>query len=269
MVDLIPVDHDPFDDPPADLIPVDHDPFAVGPVAQPADPAAAGAGTAAPQLVPVDHDPFAAARTGVIPRIIVHPMTSNPPPDNPAGADGIDDWFVPTADGYPDDWFVPAPVATPGQSGPGAQSNAAVPPLSNPPALRPDPFAAFGSLIPTSRVGAMAWDPPIFPGDSTSFSPDRPTPSVWPAGPPRRKPEHSDIWRPFRRFGSAGAGESRSWIRAPVWRPAECSGRAGAVEPGSRERVPISAATAIRGRATCLANRTQTDHGLFDRRDCR
>ena len=90
MVDLIPVDHDPFDDPPADLIPVDHDPFAVGAVAQPADPAMAGAGTVAPQLVPVDHDRFAAARTGVIPRIIVHPMRPNAPPGNPADADGIE-----------------------------------------------------------------------------------------------------------------------------------------------------------------------------------
>ena len=112
MFDLVPVDHDPFADPPFKLIPVDHDPFAVGPPAQPADPATAAA--AAPQLVPVDHDPFAAAPTGALPRIIVHPISPNAPPDSPADADGPDDWFVPMADGYPDDWFVPAPVATPG-----------------------------------------------------------------------------------------------------------------------------------------------------------
>jgi hypothetical protein len=61
MFDLIPVDHDPFNDPRITLIPVDHDPFAVGSAAQPADPAMAAAGTAAPQFVPVDHDPFASA----------------------------------------------------------------------------------------------------------------------------------------------------------------------------------------------------------------
>ena len=112
MFSLIPVDHDPFNAPPAALIPVDHAPFAVGPPAQPADPTLAAA--AAPQLVPVDHDPFAAAPTGALPRIIVHPISPNAPPDSPADADGPDDWFVPMADGYPDDWFVPAPVATPG-----------------------------------------------------------------------------------------------------------------------------------------------------------
>jgi hypothetical protein len=90
------------------LIPVDHDPFADGPAAQPADPAIAAAGTAAPQLVPVDHDPFAAAPTNALPHIIVHPKSPNAPPDNPADTDGPDDWFVPAADGYPDDWFVPA-----------------------------------------------------------------------------------------------------------------------------------------------------------------
>ena len=91
MFSLIPVDHDPFADPPAKLIPVDHDPFAVGPVAQPADPGIAAAGTAAPQLVPVDYDPFTAARTDALPRIIVHPKSPNAPPDNSAGADGPDE----------------------------------------------------------------------------------------------------------------------------------------------------------------------------------
>jgi len=188
MFSLIPVDHDPFTGPPVKLIPVDHDPFAVGPVAQPVDPAMAGAGTAAPQLVPVDHDPFAAAPANALPHIIVHPKSPNAPPDNPAGADGPDDWFVPTADGYPDDWFVPSPVATPAQSGPGAQPNAAVPPVSNPPAVRPDPSADFWSLIPASRLGAMAWDPPTFPGGSTTLPSGGSSPSVWGAGPPAAFP---------------------------------------------------------------------------------
>jgi hypothetical protein len=169
MFDLVPVDHDPFAAPPVKLIPVDHDPFAVGPAAQPADPAMAAA--AAPRLVPVDYDPFAAATAGALPQIIVHPISPNAPPENPAGADGIDDWFVPTADGYPDDWFIPAPLATPGQSGSGAQSNAAVPPVANPPAVRPDPSAAYWSLIPASRAGAFAWHPPIFPNSAGQFPP--------------------------------------------------------------------------------------------------
>jgi hypothetical protein len=163
--DLVSVDHDPFADPPVKLIPVDHDPFAVGPAAQPAGPAMPTA--AAPRLVPVDHNPFAAAPTDALPRIIVHPISPNAPSD----ADGIDDWFVPMADGYPDDWFVPPPLATPapGQSGPSAQSNAVVPPLSNPPAVWPDPSAAYWSLIPASRAGAFDWHPPIFPNSAGQF----------------------------------------------------------------------------------------------------
>jgi hypothetical protein len=184
MFDLVPVDHDPFADPPFKLIPVDHDPFAVGPAAQPADPAMAGA--AAPRLVPVDHDPFAAAPADALPHIIVHPKSPNAPPDNPADADGPDDWFVPMADGYPDDWFIPAPPATPGpaQFGPGAQSNAAAAPVSNPPAVRPDPSAAYWSLIPASRAGAFAWHPPIFPNFAGQFPLPAPAydPPVLPVG---------------------------------------------------------------------------------------
>src|SRR5450631_808422 len=48
MVDFVPVEHDPFNDPP--IAP------ALGPA--PSDPSATGAGSAALQLVPVDHDPF-------------------------------------------------------------------------------------------------------------------------------------------------------------------------------------------------------------------
>ena len=268
MFDLVPVDHDPFADPPFKLIPVDHDPFAVGPVAQPADPAMAGAGTAAPQLVPVDHDPFAAAPTGALPHIIVHPKSPNAPPDNPAGADGIDDWFVPTADGYPDDWFVPAPACNARtirarrtvqrrrsaclQSARGAAGSLCGLLVAHP--GEPCRRAGLGSADLSRRFDELF---------ARRISPIRLACRA-----ARRKPERSDLRWPFRRFGSAGAGESISWIRAPVWRPAEPSGRAGAVEPRHRERVP-DGATAIRGRTTCLADRAPTDHGLFDRRDRR
>ena len=93
---------------------------------------------------------------------------------------------MPTADGYPDDWFVPAPLATPGpgQSGPGAQSNAAVPPVFNSPAVRPDRSAAYWSLIPASRAGAFTWHPPIFPNSAGQFPPPAPAydPPILPAG---------------------------------------------------------------------------------------
>jgi hypothetical protein len=52
------------------------------------------------------------------------------------------------------------------------------------PRFGPDPSAAFWSLIPASRVGAMAWNPPIFSGDSTTFPPDgstTPASPGWPA----------------------------------------------------------------------------------------
>jgi hypothetical protein len=81
---------------------------------------------------------------------------------------GLDDWFVPArppsgADG-PDDWFVPAPAASPnaGAPAPNAQPSLGNPGRSNPPATRPDPLADYWSLIPASRAGAMAWQPPIF-----------------------------------------------------------------------------------------------------------
>ncbi len=149
--------------------------------------------------MPSDPDfPFAPADpsqwrpTRALPHILVQP---NAPPNagstNPAGSDGIDDWFVPTPglseDGFPDDWFVPAsaggvasrsddrtnldnsnapaPATAPSPTppAPNSQPGAATPGLSNQPAPpRPDPLAAYWSLIPASRVGAMAWHPPIF-----------------------------------------------------------------------------------------------------------
>jgi hypothetical protein len=114
-------------------------------------------------------------------RITVHPK---PPP-----SDGIDesdggpnDWFVPgnaPADSFPDDWFVP-PSATPniGQFPPGAQPNTNF--RSAYPAVRPDPFAAYWSQIPASRLGALAWAPPYLPPSSPS-SDNFPSPTLPPA----------------------------------------------------------------------------------------
>jgi hypothetical protein len=96
----------------------------------------------------------------------------------PAGPVGIDD-----QDGLPNDWFVPAnPGAVapnnPNMPAPAAAPNPA-PPAPNPQPSsatlgpsnqrappRPDPFAAFWALIPASRVGALAWAPPIFPSSN-------------------------------------------------------------------------------------------------------
>jgi hypothetical protein len=86
-------------------------------------------------------------------------------------ADGYpNDWFVPEADGFPNDWFVPdnqnppAPAAAPPSAppAPSLQTNATKPVPINGPAARFDPYEAFWSQMPASRVGAMAWHPPIF-----------------------------------------------------------------------------------------------------------
>jgi len=104
------------------------------------------------------------------------------PGSTPGGTDYPDDWYVPTsaraAAPYPDDWYVPAPPATPsmGQPAPIPQPDAANPGISNPPATRPDPFAAYWALIPASRVGAMAWHPPIFPNSPGQFPVAAPPP---------------------------------------------------------------------------------------------
>jgi hypothetical protein len=91
-------------------------------------------------------------------------------PFGPAGADGIDDWFVPgqspdriapwtpqTDHFFPDDWISPV------------NRNAPTP---------PDPFAAYWALIPASRLTAVAWHPPIFPS-SNPFSPENIPASKW------------------------------------------------------------------------------------------
>jgi hypothetical protein len=155
-------------------------------------------------------DPTQSARIRALPRIIVHPK---PPPslalgDRPSGtaSDGLDDWFVPStdgypddwfvpnSDGYPDDWFVPAQSTSPGtgQPAPAAQPGVTNPTLSNPSAVPRDPFAAYWSLIPASRVGAMAWDPPNLPlfgpSPSTNNSPAPSLPPAWPIPAGSRRP---------------------------------------------------------------------------------
>jgi hypothetical protein len=136
-------------------------------------------------------DPSQWLSTRALPHILVQPNApANEGSTNPAGSDGIDDWFVPTPapdpDGFPDDWFVPASAGAlashPGgwinpnnanapaaaaapspTSAPNPQPSPATPGPSNQPApARPDPLAAYWSLIPASRAGAMAWHPPIF-----------------------------------------------------------------------------------------------------------
>ena len=167
-------------------------------------------------------DPSQWLQAGALPRIIVHPK---PPPNTPA-ADGIDDWFVPgqASDGpddwfaptgapadtsFPDDWFVPTPSANVGQLATGARTtvNQVNP---NRPAAPPDPFAAYWSRIPASRVGAMAWDPPVFPESS------RNNPSTWLPGqsPPVGSPS-------IPKGGMLDAlGDLGSWSPAGTWIPA-------------------------------------------------
>jgi len=117
-----------------------------------------------------------------------------------AGSDGIDDWFVPDQDGFPNDWFVPgnagavapnnpnmpaaAAAPSPGPPAPDPQPSTATPGPSNQPAPpRPDRYAAYWALIPASRVGALAWAPPIFPSSIPFSSQNIPAPA-WVTPPP-------------------------------------------------------------------------------------
>jgi hypothetical protein len=138
----------------------------------------------------VPADPSQWWRTRTLPRIIVQPNApANGASGNPGQAtrttDYPDDWFVPGSTpsdaSYPDDWIypdnrnVPAPAAGSASPAPSPQQNAAAPAISNRPAAPPDPFAAYWSLVPASRAGAMAWHPPIF------LSPDPSSPTNIPA----------------------------------------------------------------------------------------
>ncbi len=117
-----------------------------------------------------------------------------------AGADGIDDWLVPgqpprlatdpgaapastASDGHPDDWINPdswnPPSATwpsPAPPAPRSRSSSFNPGFSN--GLPPtDPFAAYWSTIPASRLTAVAFAPPIFPDASGRFQLTLPAPA--------------------------------------------------------------------------------------------
>jgi hypothetical protein len=150
-------------------------------------------------FAPADPSQWQPTRTPL--RITVH--LKQPPSDGiddwyvpgQASDDGPDDWYVPgnarTDTSYPDDWYVP-PSAAPNfaQAAPGLQPNAANAGLSNPPAAPianrpapPIPFANYWALIPASRVGAMAWDPPnlpLFPPPTNNFPAPPPPPSAPP-----------------------------------------------------------------------------------------
>jgi hypothetical protein len=101
-------------------------------------------------------------------------------PTSPQGdADGPDDWFVPASDGYPDDWFVPASAApATAQPALGPPPGTTDPALATRPAPRPDPHAAYWSLIPASK---WVTPPPIFPDTFGRF----PLPPAAPPTTPR------------------------------------------------------------------------------------
>jgi len=109
------------------------------------------------QFAPID--PAEWARLRALPHIVVHPKQPLP--------EGVGDWIGPGTDpdGGPDDWFLPPPTATPGtQFPPFAQPNTSF--GNTYPAVRPDPFPAYWSQIPASRIGASSWAPPYLPGSS-------------------------------------------------------------------------------------------------------
>jgi hypothetical protein len=158
-------------------------------------------------------DPAQWARIRALPHIVVHPKPppNAPPPDGiddwilpgKPPDDGPDDWFVPgspSADGYPNDWFVPPPVAPNAGRFPSGASPNTTSFGGSYPAVPPDPFAAYWSQIPASRVGAMAWDPPnlpLFPPSSTNnfTAPTIPSPQPIPSAPwPRTLGLDSPPW---------------------------------------------------------------------------
>jgi hypothetical protein len=116
-------------------------------------------------------DPSEWSRTRALPHIVVHPKPS-------PLSDGIDDWLVPPAPAVPN--MGSAPGLQPGFVNAGFFS-APVAPVANPPMAPRNPIPDYWSLIPASRVGAMAWDPPKLPLFSSSSN--RP-PTLPPTPPP-------------------------------------------------------------------------------------
>ena len=126
-------------------------------------------------------DPSQWWRLQNLPHILVQP---NAPPNAASGGtedDGLpNDWFVPEADGFPNDWIrpdnnAPAP-APPPSAAPPAPNPQPNPAATNRSLEHLDPYYAFWSQMPASRVGAMAWHPPIFlsPDPSTRLPPTLP-----------------------------------------------------------------------------------------------
>jgi SCP1.201-like deaminase len=147
-------------------------------------------------------DPGQWWRTRALPPTLVQPNApGNGASGNAAGADGIDDWIVPGqapkqagspgvapasagSDPYPDDWIYPdgwnaPPAASPGTAppAPSPRHSAANPGISNQSVPPTDPFAAYWSMIPASRLGAVAWAPPIFPDAFGRFHLTPPAPA--------------------------------------------------------------------------------------------
>jgi hypothetical protein len=120
-------------------------------------------------------DPAQWARIRAIPHITVHPKEFPDPPPS----DGIDDWFVPPSSAAPGT----------GQPSSGAQLGSAGSGSFFPAGMPPDPFAAFWSPIPASRIGAMAWDPPNLPLFSPPPANNFPAPiPSWPPMLPGSRP---------------------------------------------------------------------------------
>ena len=107
---------------------------------------------------------------------------------------GIDDWVG------PGEWYMPPVAAMPGTAGqtfapqadqsrpragtvPNSNLSAvwndpgSSPGLGSPPPPKPDPFAAYFSMIPASRLGAQAWAPPVI-ADSFGKFPQPPPPEL-------------------------------------------------------------------------------------------
>jgi hypothetical protein len=255
MVDLVPVDHDPFSDSQINLIPVDHDPFSNPRIS----------------LIPVDHDPFSDPppaiapmgfgdtfitpdpsqwpRVGTVPRIIVHPKQP------PSTFDGIDGTAPGQAyDDGPDSWDAPtsSPAPSTGQFAPGAQP-AANPAGFNPPATWPVPPWAGLQNDPTT--GGMLGGFPQFgssspdPGSSFPSPPQLQSASAQPALAVGRRPltDYStgeilgDAAKSFGlgvgQFGLQGAGllgDTRETIANGVQRAADYFAPGSAQNAGSK-----------------------------------
>jgi hypothetical protein len=112
-------------------------------------------------------------------RRLVVPRQAPNPTDQPNV--GSVPWSAETDASFPDDWIYPdnqspALAAAPSTTPPPSPQPNPSPAVSNRPAARFDPFAAYWSQMPASRVGALAWEPPIFPDSFGQFPSAAPAP---------------------------------------------------------------------------------------------